>query len=72
MRLKHLGHSLWEAFQRLQAHRAEQRVLRMNLRQLRALVPFRPPQAVALRTIDAGWIHRKRPGLDTSSLRRFG
>lgn len=71
MRLKHLGHSLWEAFQRLQAHRAEQRVLRLNLRQLRPVVPFRPT-AVALRAVDSGWIHRQRPGVGASSLRRCG
>jgi hypothetical protein len=68
MRLKRLVHSVWEAFNRLQAQRAEQRLLRMDLRQLRGMVPFRP--AVVRTTIDAGWIHRKRPGLGASTVRR--
>lgn len=69
MRLQHVVHSLWEAFHRLQAQRAEQRVLRMDLRQLRGVVPFRRGALVPT-TIDAGWIHRKRPGLSASTVRR--
>lgn len=72
MRLKQFVHSLWEGFQRLQAHGAEQRVLRMHLRQLRAVVPFRAAQAVAVSRVDTGWIHRQRPGVGAASLRRCG